>query len=144
MTQTLVLSREFYTEQCTIGSLWLADDLVCYTLEDKVREPLPWWEGADMRPSAWKVKGATAIPRGAYMVRNTLSPRFRKVLPRLEAVPGFSGILIHKGNSAADTEGCILVGLQRDLPRHRIYNCQPALDAVMAIIEKEPTWIKIL
>ena len=67
-----------------------------------------------------KVYGETAVPTGTYKVdMNTVSPKFKSrtwakpyggKLPRLVLVPGYDGVLIHPGNKAEDTLGCILVG----------------------------------
>lgn len=57
-----------------------------------------------------KVYGCTAIPTGEYECVYTYSNRFKKNLPLLLGVPGFDGVRIHSGNSAKDTEGCILIG----------------------------------
>ena len=58
-----------------------------------------------------KVKGATAIPRGVYEVRMTYSPKFGRMMPEIMRVPGFTGVRIHAGNDAGDTEGCLLPGV---------------------------------
>lgn len=100
----LKLERTWCGKVCTIGTLAVDGKMECFTLEDVRRE-------LDDRPvSEWKVPGATAIPEGSYNVVVTPSVRFKRDLPLLENVPGFSGIRIHPGNTAADTEGCILVG----------------------------------
>jgi hypothetical protein len=57
-----------------------------------------------------KVYAQTAIPTGKYQVVMTYSSRFKKVMPLLLNVPGFSGIRIHSGNTANETEGCIITG----------------------------------
>lgn len=51
------------------------------------------------------------IPTGFYHVRLTMSPKFGEILPLLDHVPGRDGIRIHPGNTAKDSSGCILVGL---------------------------------
>ena len=105
MKLEFTLARVNLTSKNTIGVLRNENALICYTLEDKVRPP------------GEKVFAETAIPAGRYQVRMTYSTRFKKIMPLLMDVPGFSGIRIHGGNTEADTEGCILVGMRKDLDR---------------------------
>lgn len=97
----LALSRKTLGAKATLGELSVDGNFECYTLEDVVRELGPDGSG--------KVWGQTAIPAGTYEVILSLSPKFGRIMPRLVDVPFFSGILIHKGNTDANTEGCILV-----------------------------------
>jgi hypothetical protein len=108
----LKLSRVQFDTACTIGRLTVDGTPECWTLEDFVR-PV----------GAPKVFGQTAIPVGTYGVIVTHSPHFGRELPLLVNVPGFDGVRIHPGNTAADTEGCILVGMDKmvdSLGRSRI------------------------
>ena len=77
----------------------------CDTLE-------PTWR--DYKNGAYKVKGRSAIPEGRYAVVISWSPKFKQWLPILLGGPEFNkkwqGIRIHAGNTAKDTQGCILVG----------------------------------
>jgi hypothetical protein len=60
-----------------------------------------------------KIAGETAIPAGTYVLTVEPSPRFGRDLPRLQNVPGFDGVLIHGGNTALDSHGCVLVAANR-------------------------------
>lgn len=105
----LTLFRFKFGEDSVIGSLSLktdkAEEFLCHTLEDKVREV------ANIPVREWKIKGSTAIPRGRYEVKKTRSTRFGRDMLQLMDVPGFEGIRIHAGNSAKDVEGCVCTGL---------------------------------
>ena len=92
----LQIKRTDFSEESTIGELSVNGVFECYTLEDKVR-PV-------------KIAGRTAIPSGRYEVIINFSQRFQKQLPLLLNVPNYEGVRIHSGNTAANTEGCILVG----------------------------------
>lgn len=104
----LKLLRTKLGETITNGQMYLEEEFYCFTLEDKVREK----DGIAVEK--WKVKGETAIPRGIYDVVLQDSPRFGPQTPTLLRVPGFEFIRIHAGNTAADTEGCIIVGFKID------------------------------
>lgn len=106
MALALKLERSWCGAKCTIGTLTVNGAYECFTLEDVVRE-----NGEPV--NAWKIPGETAIPTGTYTVIVTPSVRFKRDLPLVMDVPGFQGIRIHPGNTAADTEGCILVGLAK-------------------------------
>lgn len=99
----LRVERRFLKPDYTVGQLYVDGVFFCDTLEDRVR---------DLNREK-KVAGETAIPAGCYEVVVNWSPRFKRRLPRLLHVPGFEGILIHRGNRAEDTAGCILVGENR-------------------------------
>lgn len=104
------LKRIYKGDSYTIGHLYINNKYFCDTLEDKVRN-------LKKEP---KIYGKTAIPEGEYEIdMNTISPKFKNrnwakkwggVVPRLKNVPYFEGVLIHVGNSAEDSLGCILVG----------------------------------
>ena len=99
------LVREGFGEKSTEGKLFVNGTFECYTLEDKDRK---------LEDGGEKVYGKTAIPRGKYNVITSYSNRFKKILPLIEDVPGFTGVRIHPGNTSEDTEGCILVGQNND------------------------------
>ena len=115
---TRIAKRKTYT----IGRLYIREQVMdeylpgyedhyfCDTLE-------PTWR--DYEHGAYKVKGRSAIPEGRYAVVISYSPKFKQWLPILLGGPEFNrkwqGIRIHAGNTAKDTEGCILVGQNREV-----------------------------
>lgn len=104
----LVLERIYKGDTYTIGRLYINGERFCDTLEDKDRGLIK--EMPLKLLNHLKVKHETAIPTGTYRVIVNRSPKFKRDLPRLLNVPAFDGILIHRGNTAVDTSGCILVG----------------------------------
>ena len=92
----------------TIGRMYIDGKYFCDTLEDKDR--LLTQNTPLSTIMSVKMPGSTAIPTGTYKVIVNMSPKFKRNLPRLLNVPGFEGILIHRGNTDKDSAGCILVG----------------------------------
>ncbi len=81
--------------QGTPGDLIIGRRVFCHTLEDV------------LRPDRQIIRGETCIPAGVYPVILYMSPRFGKLVPLLQNVPGFTEIEIHGGNTTLDVRGCI-------------------------------------
>jgi len=108
MATHITVSRTAKRPSYTIGKMYIDGEYFCDTLEDTDRELHQNMPLAEIKKI--KIAHQTAIPTGTYKVIVNMSPRFRRLLPRLLDVPCFAGILIHRGNSDRDTSGCILVG----------------------------------
>lgn len=140
----LELKRRFLGESYAIGSLSIDGKKFCDTLEDKVRDlnKNGVFDGDEK-----KVYGETAIPYGTYDVVVDYSPKFKRELPRLQNVRHFEGILIHRGNTAEDSAGCILVGENK--VKGKVINSTPYERELVRILKeaqdrKEPITIKIV
>ena len=133
----LRLERKWFTPKSTIGELSIDGTVQCFTLEDVFRE-------GDI--FAVKVPGATAIPEGTYDVVVTLSQRFKTELPEVLGVRNFTGVRIHSGNTAADTEGCVLVGRTRgvDSVGESRLALAPALEAIRRGLRDGPVTLTVV
>jgi len=103
----LLLKRRYLADDYTIGSLFINGVYLCDTIEDKVRDVN---QDGEFGEGEEKVFGETAIPYGRYHVELSMSPKFKRELPMILDVPHFTGIRIHRGNTAEDSHGCILPG----------------------------------
>ena len=149
----LILERIAKRKTYTIGHLYIRqqvmdeylpgteDKYFCDTLE-------PTWR--DYAHGAYKVKGRSAIPEGRYAVVISWSPKFKQWLPILLGGPEFNkqwqGIRIHAGNCSEDTEGCILVGKNREVGKvldSRIWVHRLKQKIVEAKDKGEAVWITI-
>ena len=119
----------------TIGKLYLNGEYFCDTLEDTDRGLKDSDSLSDITMK--KVKGETAIPTGTYMIEITYSPKFNRDLPLLKYVKGFEGIRIHSGNDKKDTEGCILVGFNKE--KGKVLDSRKTLDKLMSQLTSNTT-----
>lgn len=132
----LILKRIALKETYTIGHLYVDGKYFCDTCEDKVRD----------LTKENKVYGETAIPYGRYKICLCISPKFKRLLPKLLNVPHFEGVLIHRGNTAADSAGCILVGENKEIGKvlNSTVTEQKLVDLMKRAKDKsEDIWITI-
>ena len=137
----LLLKRIAKMEKYTIGKLYIDGKYFSDTLEDTDRNLTSTMSKDEIVKV--KVYGKTAIPTGTYVVdMNAVSPKFGKrswaqpyegKVPRLQDVPGYEGVLIHPGNTADDTSGCILVG--RNKIKGQVVESQDTFHSLMNILK---------
>lgn len=96
-----------------IGKLYIDGVYQCDTIEDTDRGLDDKMDEKDILKK--KIKGETAIPTGVYPVYITWSPKYKKPMPLIDKVKGYSGIRIHSGNTSKDTEGCLIVGKNKEV-----------------------------
>lgn len=91
----LTLIRDVKGDKAIMGKLYINGAIVCCTLEN----------------------AAKAIPTGVYLVQNSMSTKFKRELPLIwnSGVSSSRGIRMHRGNTVKDSQGCILVGMGRDV-----------------------------
>ena len=113
----LLLIRNTFSKKSTIGELFINGERICDTLEN------PWVDNQ---------RNISCIPEGVYPVRLRL-PResaTRDYLHLLvQEVPNRDWILFHRGNTAKDTSGCILVGLGTE--QDVVHNSTLAMDLLI-------------
>lgn len=123
----MILYRDPSTQYGTFGTLYDGDKILCCTLED------PWLNNK---------KNVSSVPAGTYSVVKHNSYKYSNVW-RLEDVKGRTGILIHAGNTADDTSGCILVGRGIGTVKSKpaIINSQAALKSLRQYLPSNFTLI---
>lgn len=125
----LTVRRQILTKKSIIGELFIDGSHECWTLEPPVRVFKP-----------------RAIPSGHYQITLRHSMRFARLMPHVENVFGFDGILIHPGNGPEDTHGCLLVADRKGLAPDQILDSHIAFDALfrtlqLAVVGGVPIWI---
>lgn len=127
----LTLKRIALRPTYTIGKLYIDDVYFCDTIEDTVRDIN---KNGKFDNGEKKVHSKTAIPYGTYEIKWTYSPRFKKYTPQLMNVPQFEGIRIHAGNTSADTEGCLILGENKQVGK--VLNSRATINKFYPIIKK--------
>lgn len=140
MKAIIKIVRDNYTQKSTQGKLYLNDEYICETLEDKCRD-LNRDGDLDDKGEA-KVYGETAIPSGVYPAVIIMSPHFKTNVFLLKGIKGYSSVEIHPGNWVSDTLGCVLVGGARGIDMIKVGTSKKAFDLLMSkvIYKNTPTF----
>lgn len=147
----LLLKRITKAKEFTLGELYIDGKFFCYTCEDTDRG-LTQSMSLELIQKI-KVKTATCIPYGKYKITmDVVSPKYSNPkykwaqkygakIPRLLDVPGYVGVLIHVGNYAKDTDGCLLVGFAK--AKNGVLRSTECFHKLMEILLKDKNNIEI-
>lgn len=124
----LQLRRLYRKDKYTIGKLYIDCVYFCDVIEDKDRSLTQDMPLSKIKQI--KVYAETAIPYGTYKVKMTYSPKFKRVLPLVCAVPGYEGIRIHAGSSEKSSAGCLIVGFNTIVGK--VTNSKATLEKLIA------------
>ncbi|REJ84518.1 MAG: hypothetical protein DWQ44_09040 [Bacteroidetes bacterium] len=149
-TDTSTLSQWFIDGEANFYSNKYDKMLPVYALEDKDRDLHSYMTDAEVRKV--KVHGETAIPYGKFRVIMSFSARFKKIMPEVIGVPGFSGIRIHNGSLVTHTEGCPLIGYKHhympDKDQFWVSQSRDCFAEIMSMLnianEKEKMFLEII
>lgn len=135
--------RRYNNSNYCIGDLYVDGVWISNTIEDTDRG---WHNGMS---DAWirnnKVYAKSAIPVGTYnLTLNVVSPKFAQKayykkfcggrLPRILNVPGFDGILMHRGKDEKSSAGCVILGY--NTIKGQVTNSQQAFEKFYKILDE--------
>lgn len=113
------IKRFFQGRNYIIGRLSVNGTYLCDTLEPPLGLP-----------------AGAGIPPGRYRLQSYPSAKFHGIRPLVADVPGRYAILIHEGNTVADTKGCILVG--RNTKVAHVLQSKIHLNKLLSVLR--PAW----
>ena len=134
----LTLKRDPPSNNSTIGEISISGFFECYILEDVDRF---------LEKDGIKIAGKTAIPRGCFEIILDWSDRFKCLMFLLIDVPGFTGVRIHAGNTAENTDGCLLTGQtkEEDSVGQSVAGLKNlSIKILSAMMRGESVWIEIV
>ena len=109
----VTLKRIAFKDKYTIGKVYINNKYFSDSIEDKDRGLYDYMSEEYILEK--KIKHETAIPYGIYKLLWTYSPKYRRMLPEISGVKGFSGIRVHSGNTAEHSSGCVLLGYNKNV-----------------------------
>lgn len=130
----LTLVRDTFGYGGTLGVLSVDGEYFCNTLEPCL----------GITEKYGKYGRGACIKPGTYSIDLHYSPKFKRYMLTLCAVPLRSGILIHSGNTVEDTQGCILVGVLHGSHlenSRKMLNC--LFSKILCVLNKESVTITI-
>jgi len=129
MNNYLTLLRLERTSDETLGVLLHEGTILCHTLE------LPWRDNK---------RFISCIPLGAYDCVMVKSPKYGEVY-ELKDVPGRSHVLIHWGNTRANTDGCILLGMSQGYIKgeRAVISSKPAVKKLHNSLLRKPFRLRV-